>query len=71
MICKMFTKLLKNIVQEKKPNVLEIFDDMVRVLITNKKLDPIVTEKFNIIGNIIFLLFLLRDHILKYQKMLD
>ena len=71
MICKMFSKILKNIIQEKKRNISIVFDDMVGVLITNKKLNPIVTEKFNVIGNIIFLLFLLCDHILKYQKMLD
>ena len=31
MICKMFTKILKNIVLEKKRKVLIVFDDMIAV----------------------------------------
>ena len=42
----MFTKILKNIIQEKKRNVLIIFDDMIVDMINNKSLNPIVTELF-------------------------
>ena len=46
MICKMLTKILKNIIQEKKRKVLVVFDDMIPDMINNKKLNPIVTELF-------------------------
>ena len=45
-ISKMFTKILKNIIQEKKRNVLITFDDMIVDMINNKSLNPIVTELF-------------------------
>ena len=44
MICKMSTKILKNIIQEKKRKALIVFDDMIVDMINNKKLNPIVTE---------------------------
>ena len=44
MICKMSTKILKNIIQEKKRKALIVFDDMVVDMINNEKLNPIVTE---------------------------
>ena len=61
----------------KKRKVLIIFDDMIADMINNNKLNPIVTELFYLIfiyilievENLIFLLPLLRNHILKYQKM--
>ena len=61
----------------KKRKVLIIFDDMIADMINNNKLNPIVTELFYLIfiyilievENLIFLLSLLRNHILKYQKM--
>ena len=61
----------------KKRKVLIIFDDMIADMINNNKLNPIVTELFYLIfiyilievENLIFLLSLLRKHILKYQKM--
>ena len=46
MICKMFIKILKNIILEKKCKVLTVFDDMITDMINNKKLNPIVTELF-------------------------
>ena len=42
----MFTKILKNIIQEKKRKVLIFFDDMIEKTKSNKKLNPIVTELF-------------------------
>ena len=46
MICKMFTKRLKNIIQEKKRKILIVFDDMIADMVNNKKLNPVVTELF-------------------------
>ena len=54
----------------KKPKMLIVFDDMIADMINNKKLNPVVTELFIRIC-LIFLLSLLLNHILKYQKMLD
>ena len=54
----------------KKRKVLIVFDDMIADMINNNKLNPIVTELFEV-KNLIFLLSLLRNHILKCQKMLD
>ena len=54
----------------KKPKVLIIFDDMIADMINNNKLNPIVTE-LKEVENLIFLLSLLRNHILKSQKMYD
>ena len=51
----------------KKRKVLIVFDDMIADMINNKRLNPIVTEA----ENLIFLLFLLPNLILKYQKILD
>ena len=42
----MFTKILKNIIQEKRRKVLIVFDDMIAGMTNNKKLNPIVTEFF-------------------------
>ena len=55
----------------KKRKVIIIFDDMIADMISNNKLNPIVTELFIKVENLIFLLFLLRNHILKFQKMYD
>ena len=41
----MFTKILKNKIEEKN-KVLIVFDDMIADMINNKKLNPIVTEFF-------------------------
>ena len=38
MICKIFTKILKNIIQEKKHKVLIVFDNIIANMINNKKL---------------------------------
>ena len=46
MICKMFTKVLKNTIYEKKRKVLIVFEDMIADMINDKKLNPIVTELF-------------------------
>ena len=55
----------------KKRKILIIFDDMIADMINNKKLNPIVTELFIRGRNLIFLLSLLRNHILKFRKMYD
>ena len=49
----------------KKRKVLIIFDDMIADMISNNKLNPIVTELFLELENLIFLLPLLHNHILK------
>ena len=46
MICKMFIKILKNAIQEIKCKVLIVFDYMIADMISNKKLNSIVTELF-------------------------
>ena len=38
MICKMFIKILKSTIQEKKNKVLIVIDDMIADMISNKKL---------------------------------
>ena len=63
----------------KKRKVLIIFDDIIADMINNNKLNPIVTELFirgrklrfrkMYIKNLIFLLSLLHNHILKFRKM--
>ena len=55
----------------KKRKVLIVFDDMIADMINNNKLNPIVMELF-IRGRILNIsIALLRNHILKCQKMLD
>ena len=56
----MFTKILKNI------RVLRVFDYMIADMINNKKLNSIVTESFIRSRNLILLLFLLHNNILRY-----
>ena len=55
----------------KKRKVLIIFDDMIADMINNKKLDSIVTDCLLEAENLIFLLSLLQNLILKCQRMLD
>ena len=55
----------------KKRKVLIVLDDMIADMINNNKLNPIVTELFIRGRKLIFLLSLLRNLILKCQKMLD
>ena len=55
----------------KKRKILIAFDDMIADMINNNKLNPIVTNCLSEVENLIFLLSLLRNHILKCQKMLD
>ena len=55
----------------KKRKVLIVFDDMIADMINNNKLNPIVTELFLEVENLTLLLSLLRNLILKCQKMLD
>ena len=55
----------------KKRKVLIIFDDMIADMINNNKLNPIVTDYLLEVEKLIFLLSLLHNHILKYQKTYD
>ena len=54
----------------KKRKLLIVFDDMIADMINNEKLNPVVTELLEV-ENLIFLLHLLLNRILKCQKMLD
>ena len=47
MICKIFTKILKNATQIKKGKLLIVFDYMIADMINNKKFNPVVTELFS------------------------
>ena len=64
-------KDIENYNPGKKRKVLIVFDDMIADMIINKKLNPVVTELFIEVENLIFLLYLLLSRILKCQKMLD
>ena len=54
---------------DKQNKILIVFDDMVVDMIHNRKLNSIVTE-LSIRGRKLFLLLLLSNHILRFQKML-
>ena len=56
---------------DKENKILIVFDNMIADVIHNKKLNSIVTELFIRGRKLIFLLFLLPNRILKFQKMLD
>ena len=55
----------------KKHKILIVFDDIIADMLSNKKLNPIVTELFIRYKILTFLLFLLHNHIFLYQKVLD
>ena len=61
----------------KKRKMLIVFDGLIADMINNKKLNPVVTELFIRSRKLylevekIFLLALLLNQILKYQKLLD
>ena len=55
----------------KKRKILIVLDDMIADMISNNKLNPIVTELFIRGRKLNNLLSLLHNHILKCQKMLD
>ena len=55
----------------KKRKILIVFDDMIADIINNNKLNPVVMELLSEVENLLFLLSLLHNHILKCQKMLD
>ena len=62
-------KNIDDYIPDKENKILIVFDDMIADMINNKKLNSIVTELF-IRGRKLFLLFLLPNHILRFQKML-
>ena len=55
----------------KKGKILIVFDDMITDMIHNKKLNSIMTELFIRGRKLNISLFLLHNHILGFQKMLD
>ena len=56
---------------DKKRRILIVFDDTIADMINNKKQNLIVTELFIRGRNWIFLLLLLENRILRFQKLLD
>ena len=62
-------------IEEYNPNqkhkILIVFDDMVADMISNKKLNSLVSELFIRRRELKFLQFLSLSHILRYQKMLN
>ena len=58
-----FVKILKSTIQIKKRKILIVFDDMIADMLSNKKLNPIVTE--------LFILFLAHNLFLLFPKILD
>ena len=48
--------------------ILIVFDDVISDILSNKKLNPIITELFTRGENLIFLLFLSHNLIVLYQK---
>ena len=71
MIWMIFIKTLKNKTQLKKCKILIVLDDMIADMLSNKKLNPIVTELFISDRRLKFLLLLLHNFILLYQKILN
>ena len=71
MICKMFTKILMNIIQIKNAKLSIVFHDMIANMINNKKLNSIATELFIRGRKLNISLFLLHSHTLRFQKLLD
>ena len=55
---------------DKERKILIVFDDMIADMISNEKLNAIVTELF-VRGRKLFPLYLLHNHTLRFQKMLD
>ena len=53
----------------KKRKILVIFDDMIADMLSNK--NPLLTDYLSGVENYTFLLFLLHNLILLYQKLLD
>ena len=55
---------------DKERKIWIAFDDMIADMINNKKLNSIITELF-VRERKLFLLFLSRNHVLRFQRMLD
>ena len=56
---------------DKERKILLVFDDIITDMINNKKLNSVVMEIFIKGRKLNFLLFLLCNHTLEWQKMLD
>ena len=71
MMLMIFLKILKNTKQEttnKKRTILIIVDDMAADILSNNRLNPIVTKLF-VENNETFLFFLSHNLLLLYQKL--
>ena len=64
-------KIINDYNPNKENKILKVFDDMIADMINNKKLISIVTELIIRGRKLNISLFLLRNHTLKYQRMLD
>ena len=57
MIWMIFVKILKNTIQLKSRKILIVFDDMIADTLSNKNLNPVVTELFIRGKKLIFFFF--------------
>ena len=64
-------KNINNYNPDKENKILIVLDDMIADMINNKKLNSLVTELIFEVENYMFLLFLLHNHTLKFQRKLD
>ena len=70
-ICEMSAKVLKNTIQEKERKIL-IASDMIADMISNKKLNPIVTKLFTRGRKLnVSRVCISQAYFIKYLKMLD
>ena len=69
MIWMVFIKILKNTVQIKKQKIWIVFDDLIVDMLSNKKLNPIVTELFITGWKLNISLLLLHNFISLFQKL--
>ena len=66
-----FIKILKNKIQIKNEKKIIAFDDVIADMHNNEQINKIVNESFIRERKLNISLFLSRNNILKYQKMLD
>ena len=66
MIWMIFVKILKNTIQLKSRKILIVFDDMIADTLSNKNLNPVVTELFIIGKKLIFFFFWLLSQKILY-----
>ena len=66
-----FYKNIEEYNTDRDCKILIVFDDMIADIINNKELNSIVNELLVRDRKLKFLLYLLHNHILRFQKMLD